>query len=167
MVYKYEWNHYKYPVNAQVAGEYLEGLDKKHNGVTAEIILDESRDKKAVLHPCFEWDNKKAAEQYRLQQARNLMSNLVQVEIIEEKSKKATNTCVRAFVSIEPHNNKAVYRPISLAMSNEDTRKVVIANAYKELLMFKGKYEKFIEFKSIIEAIDNLKISQMDHEGTS
>lgn len=160
MVYKYEWNHYSYPVNAQDAGEYLERLDKKHNGITAEIILNESRDDEALLHPCFEWDNSKAAERYRLQQAKTLMSNLVQVEIIEDKSQKSANTHVRAFVSIEPRSNKAVYRPVCLAMSNEETKRIVIANAYKELLMFRDKYEKFTEFKSVIEAINNLEIEE-------
>ena len=68
----YFWKR-KLPVSAQMAGEYLEELEKKHSALTPEIVLEESREENAVLHKCFEWDDTKATEGYELE---NIFSNL-------------------------------------------------------------------------------------------
>ena len=62
MIYKYKATQYKVP--AQKAGEYLEKLNAKEGGLTAERLLDVSRPKRALLHDCFDWDDTRAAEKY-------------------------------------------------------------------------------------------------------
>ena len=48
--------------------------------LTAHAVVDAARDAKSPLHGYFEWDDSKAAEQYRLDQARVLIRT-VQVRI--------------------------------------------------------------------------------------
>ena len=49
---------------------------KKKSGLTAEAIVEQAKKKKSELHEFFEWDDTKAAEQWRIQQARILINEV-------------------------------------------------------------------------------------------
>ena len=151
----YSWK-FGQPVPAQVAGEYLEKLEQENGALTPELVLNESRDEKAVLHPCFEWDDGKAAESYRLYQARKIISNIT-VKI--ETSANETSTPVRAFVSISDSAKKETgnFVSIGVAMNDEVMRAQVLKNALYELQTFKRKYAAYSELQNIFNAIDELE----------
>jgi len=153
MVYQWKRNM---PVSAQATGEHFEKLEKKHGEITPEIILDDARKKSSVLHGCFEWDDGKAAEKYRLSQARYIICNLVvSVESKDEEQKKT-----RAFVNVSAQSmsgNKGSFVSIGNAISNEEMRKNVLQNALIELLAFKKKYEELEELQKIFVAIDDFE----------
>ena len=148
MVYKYRATQYKVP--AQVAGEYLNKLGESGD-LTAKRLLEESRPKKALLHECFEWDDTKAAEAHRIYQARHFIANIVITEV-DEKPVQIT----RAFVSVSEasHAERAVFKPVITALSDENSREIVLANAIRELQMFKDKYGALTELTAVIDAID-------------
>ena len=148
MVFKYKATKYKVP--AQVAGEYLHKLDED-GGLTAERLLDESRPKNALLHGCFEWDNTKAAEAHRLFQARYFIGNIVVAQIEDNPV-----TPVRAFVNVSDASRaqKALYRPVRAALSDGASRETVLANALRELEIFRDKYGALTELTAVIDAID-------------
>lgn len=52
---------------------------KKNGRLTPEEVVDEARDKDAPLHSFFEWDNKRGAEKYRLEQARRMIRGVTLV----------------------------------------------------------------------------------------
>lgn len=58
----------------QIADEYGE--------ITPALIVEASKKKKSSLHGYFEWDNEKAADNWRFQQAR-YMINCIQVKVIK------------------------------------------------------------------------------------
>lgn len=153
MVYQWKRNM---PVSAQATGEHFEKLEKKHGEITPEIILDDARKKSSVLHDCFEWDDGRAAEKYRLSQARFIICNLVvSVESKENEQKKA-----RAFVNVSAQTmkgNKGSFVSIGNAISNEEMRQNVLRNALVELLAFKKKYEELEGLQRIFVAIDDLE----------
>ena len=61
-------------VRADTIVAELERIAGQDDGsLTASSVLDASRPKDAPLHQVFEWDNKKAAENYRLQQANTVI----------------------------------------------------------------------------------------------
>lgn len=62
--------------------------------VTAEAVLAAARNKKSALHAEFEWDDKKAAHEHRLDQARALIRS-VKVEITTETTIIKTVAYVR------------------------------------------------------------------------
>ena len=55
----YKWTVPVYPVEAQTAGMELEKIAEKHGSLKPAYIVEESTDKNAALHKCFEWNNKK------------------------------------------------------------------------------------------------------------
>lgn len=63
-------------VDANVVGEELERIADKHDGINAQDVVDESTPENAVLHPCFTWDDKTAANEHRKHQARSIVRSI-------------------------------------------------------------------------------------------
>ena len=152
MVFKYEWRVPKYPVSAETTGQHLEQLYRQHGAVTPKILLEDSRPEDAILHPCFEWDNEKAAEKYRIVQARDIIGNLIYVAIPEDGEQPQEP--VRAFVSVSGQKEGGTFRPVAVALSDTDMRKQVLENAMKDLQDFKRKYAALNELSAVLMAID-------------
>lgn len=142
--------------DAQTVGEVCEGLSERDE-LTPQALVDESRPEDAPLHGEFEWNDSKAAEMYRCTQASYIIRSVVVVP-------EATERPVRAFVSLEnaveseeepEKTSKQQYHRIDVAMRREDSRKAVLAQAFKELAAFRRKYMDFIELADVFAAIDS------------
>lgn len=65
-IYAWKSGGFEPPVEAQVVGETLEVIAKKHGGgYRPEHVVAFAKPKASPLHPCFEWSDKKAAQSYR------------------------------------------------------------------------------------------------------
>lgn len=145
MVYK--WRSFSQGVAADVAGKELERIEKKRGKITARAIVDESKPKNAALHPCFEWDNKKAADEYRLYQARCIVTNLVVY------AEEMPEHHVRAFVNVESPQ-KGEFVNVRAALSNEEQRARVLKDALARLMAFKREFEGLEELANVLAEID-------------
>lgn len=150
MVYK--WSSYNFSVDAQKVGETLEKLEEKNGNFSAEDMVNEARKKQSVLHPLFEWDDKKAAEAYRVTQAHTILHCLTVTDA-------GTKEPVRAFmnVTIKGVANKGSFVSVQSAMTDALSRECILKNAILELSAFQRKYSKLQELKNVFEAIDALK----------
>jgi hypothetical protein len=70
-------------VDPNEAVQELERIQKLFGYITPELLVTEASNPESILHPIFEWDNKKAAYNYRLQQARILLNN-VRIDVIAD-----------------------------------------------------------------------------------
>lgn len=149
MVYSWKYNQ---PVAAEIAGRRFEELEAKHGEITPRIVLDDARDENAPLHPCFEWDDNKAAEAYRLTQAGLMIRALV---VTVEKTELPTPT--RAFVNVSDIGEKqGRFVAVQKALSEEETRANVLARAFFELEQFRSKYEHLQELSDVFKAVDKV-----------
>jgi hypothetical protein len=84
-VKKYRYSSERgYGVPAQVAGEELERIAAVNGGfLKTEAVIEESKPENAPLHPVFEWDLEKAANEHWKQQARSLIRAVVVVSVEE------------------------------------------------------------------------------------
>lgn len=154
MVYQYKVPYAR--VSAQTAGEELARIEKENGSLTPELVVDESREENAPLHPVFEWDDKKAAEHYRVMQAGSLIRN-VTVKIEEAPRMEPT----RAFVNVAPvGQRKGIFVSIKSAMDDEETRETVVARALAELEKVKEKYKDLHELAGIFAEIDRLTMER-------
>jgi len=155
----YKWSIDKYDIDAKTAGKELERIEKKYNGMDAKKVVDESKDKKAVLHKCFEWDDKKAAEGYREVQAKEIIRHLVVVETVKT-DKEVKDIETRAFVSVKSDDEKRKKKYVSVenAMSDEYYKQQLVMQAISELQAFRQKYKDLMMFKEIFEAIEKIAI---------
>lgn len=117
------------------------------NAPTPESVLEKAKDPNTELHGCFEWDDTKAANKYRLIQARQIIQFLV------IKGTEKTDTPQRAF---EITRETSVYAPVQLIVRNEDEYSALLAKAKAQLKQFADRYRRLSELEAVIEEIDNL-----------
>lgn len=144
----YQWRTINYPVPAQAAGEHMEELVEKYGEITPQIMVDDARPDGALMHPMYEWRDDIAAEKYRHHQARKISSELIMVRV--SVNDEPLPDPVRAFVSVKPRNESASYRPAVSALSDEETKQQVIANARAEIEAFERKYRGIIDIVPIL-----------------
>lgn len=138
-------------VSAQIAGEAFERIRVEHNGrLTQEDVVNEAKSEDSPLHPAFEWDNEKAAHQWRLEQAGYMIRHLV---VSMETSEGEKRPAVRAFVNVERDRDRS-YTSLAHAMSDEELRSQVVNKAWAELESWRRRYEELSEFAKLFIVID-------------
>lgn len=139
--------------SAQAVGERLALLSKKHGGkVTPRIVLADARSKHSPLHGCFEWNNNKAAEAYRLRQAGAVIAAVVVVLPERQEDQRP----VRAYVHVD-QGERGRFVPIAKAMSSAALRKKVLNEAWAELEEWRRRYEELRELGRVFRAMDTVQ----------
>lgn len=151
----YSFRDFERPVSANIIGHQIETLQERDGFVTKESLLNSARAESSPIHSCFEWDDKKAGERYRLHQAGQIIMNITVVhEDLEQKP------VTRAFVNIQAESPKAVgqYIDINTAMSKDEFRATVLSNAIRELSVFRKKYATLSELSGVFAEISKLGV---------
>lgn len=150
----YQWKQGSMPkVDAQVAGEELERLRTWNNGrLDAESVVEASRDPGAPLHSAFEWDDKRAAEKHRVEEAKYLIRS---VEIVVDQNADEP-TPIRAFVSVMRDEDRS-YTSTVHALADPDLRVQVVGAAFKELEAWRKRHAELIEFARVFASIDQAR----------
>ena len=143
----YMWKTGYQKVAADVAGKEFERIEKKR-GLTAAAVVDESRAEDAPLHRAFEWDDAVAGEEWRKQQARVMMGNLL--IRIEDKPDAPV---VRAIVKLE---ESECYESITTVLRVDDKRTAYIRQAMNELISYRQRYENITAFADLFAAADKV-----------
>lgn len=137
-------------LDAQKAGEALAKLEKKHNGLLEPgMIVEAARAEQSPLHPHFEWDDGVAAENYRADQAREIIRALT-VDISRSNIEPRE---IRAFVNVEVGGDQG-YVSTATAMRSIDLRRQVIAKAWAELEAWRQRHAELTELGRIFSLID-------------
>lgn len=125
----------------------LKRIADENNGLLLpEMVVEAARPLNSPLHSKFEWSNTKAANAYRLEQARRLIR--VSVEIIPQ-SKKPTDV----FVSLSTDRRKGGYRVVTEVLSNAQMRAQMLSDALAEMELFRAKYADLRELSMVFAAI--------------
>lgn len=119
-----------------------------------EKVVDAARNPKSPLHDQFTWDDTKAAEEYRLWQARQLVAR-VRLEIVVNKDNKVIMVPVR-----EHHHfssDGAGYRSIKQVIRDEDLRNELLQQFADALDRVRAQYvmmKDVLNTPAIFEAIE-------------
>lgn len=151
MAMAYQWKPgTRYSVGAQIAAERLKEIGARAGGITPRAVVDDARSNNSPLHKCFEWDDGKAADEYRLGQARSLIGALVVVRVDDAPVLKET----RAFLHVSVESPQ--YVPTEVALSVPDMRAEILARAQAEIIRWKANYSAYAEFAKVVSAIDEV-----------
>ncbi len=152
---KYEFQGPNAPKNLtpDVVVRELSAIHTENEGIRPAAVVERAKPKGAPLHDAFEWDNRAAADQHRLTQARQLIRAVVS---IPEPERGESFTPIRAFVSVTTPENRRVYRPLLVAVSNPDEREQLKRRMRREWTALKLRYEALLEFAKIAEAVDGM-----------
>ena len=140
-------------VNPEDALNELNRIQDLHGSITPEIIVSESSNLKAILHNCFEWDNKKAAFNHRLQQARILLNN-IQVNVITDGESKQISV-------FEVTSYKEGYKSIDTL--NTDDIEYIKMTTKRQLDILVVKLARYEDFKNTSNLI---KVASMSLDET-
>jgi len=114
-------------------------------------IVEFAKDEDTALHDKFEWDDTKAAYEYRLWQARQLIK--VVVKIIPH-----TNIETSVYVSLKRDRaNEGGYRPIADVLTDERLRNDLLTDAFEDFQIWKRKYRLVKELIPIFEAAEKVQ----------
>ena len=146
----YSWKEgTRYKTDPNIAGAVCAKMELAGT-LTASNLVEASRPKDAPLHKEFEWNNTKAAEEWRKHQARNIIHSLV---LVTEPGTDSES--VRAFFKIETRSNN--YESIVAIVRDENKYESLKAAALRELKVFQRKYHTISELGKVFAAIDELE----------
>lgn len=140
-----KWKLPVFNADAQKCYEEISTL----NNITPESILNFAKNDNSELHKCFEWDNGKAAEKYRLSQARKVIQLMVVRTTIEDE-----NQIPRRVFHIS--SKASTYQPIKFFVENKNEYDILLQKALNELLAFRNRYSEIAELEEVISKIDDL-----------
>jgi hypothetical protein len=110
MIYQFKPGYRIAGVKAQDVGEVLSELRDKHERLETTTVLQAAKRKRSRIHNAFEWDDKVAGHEYRLEQARRLIRSL---QVVMEEGDEP------AFVHVKI-DNAGYYQSSSVAARNID-----------------------------------------------
>jgi len=127
----------------------LERIRKANKGFLRPVdVVTAARSESSPLHDWFEWDDGKAAEEFRLEQARRLIRFT-----IEKIGPEETN--VRAYVSLRSDRDEGdSYRSLREVVTVKPLRDELLRQALTEADAWRKRYETFVELKDVFLAID-------------
>lgn len=149
---EYSWR-IPHRVDAQVTGKVMEQIEERDGCVTKEAFLEESRPQTAPTHELFEWDDTVAAEKYRLEQSRHIITDL-QVKIIRHDVEKKAPAVVKVTVG---NKTKGEYVNVETVMQTDELRKVALQNALYDFKQLEAKYGDYVELAEIFTAIHQIE----------
>lgn len=133
--------------DAAVCGPELSRIETANEGLTPRMVVVEAADPQSPLHKQFTWDDTQAAIQYRDEQARRLIRNImVRVDIDDEPQD------VRLFFNVT-QNKERSYRNISYVSNDEDLQEQVVQQAHAELERWRTKWSQYRQLQDFVNAV--------------
>lgn len=152
MVYQWKTGS-RFKTDANVAAEVMNELAKEGK-LNAEQLVEVSRPADAPLHDEFEWDDAKAAEEWRKQTGRVMIASITFV--MEETRQQEP---YRAFYHLVREEKE--YTPIEVIMKDSQKTEQLLKVALSELIAFQKKYSGIKEFEAIYREIGRLEQTYM------
>jgi hypothetical protein len=120
--------------------------------IRCEDVVSAAKPKRSPLHGYFTWDDGHAAEQFRLWEARQLLSIYVEIQ-------PATGKPMRIMVSLSRDrvNRGGGYRKLADVMSEDDLRTEFLMQLFEEVERLRQKYGQYKEAAAIFVEADKAK----------
>ncbi len=136
----------------------LESIRKQYGGILRpEAVVERARLPDNVLHGRFTWDDEEAAEQWRLEQARQLIR--CAVRIVDHPG--GNHEVVQAYVSLR--DDRAAgdsYRALVDVLSDEQQCAMMLRDALTDLETFRRKYGRLKALAKVFAAADEVAAAQ-------
>jgi len=141
----------------QAYGEEIERIKAKHGikMLKSKTIVDEARDENSPIHEYFEWDDSKASELYRRQQAVNLINRIVVVEIKDGEEKEVPFLVNVKIVDADEEDRG--YISFDELIEDELLYDQYLNGLIQELITLKAKIKNFEELMGIYREIDKVQ----------
>ena len=133
-------------LDEDAAVKELDRIAEKCGALTPEILVAESRDENAVLHGIFEWDDAKAAEGYRREQARKFLTNIT-YEVQREEVTITARLFVNTYTADKP--DERTYNKLPDVIKDKVAYKDLLEQAKRDAQNFVVKYAQLSEIGGV------------------
>ena len=139
-------------ITNQVAYEIGKRIEQiKPNGyITPEELLNDAVNIKSPIHKYFEWNNKKAADEYRLWQARHYLKS-IQIIVLSDGKEVTT----RAYHNIKVGDERS-YIATHIVCSDKSLYQQLLDMALSEANNWMERYKQYKELNKIFKAIKEM-----------
>jgi hypothetical protein len=153
--WKNGWNGKK--INAEIAVEVFEKVEKKYGKLTPETLVEYSKNPKTALHSLFNWDNENAADQWRKQQARQIINNIEITVISDGKPVE-----IGAYEIVMGEDSQRSYKNVGVMTQNEV--EYVRQATLESLTLLNKKLKIYRKFESAVFDIEKVieKLSEIE-----
>jgi hypothetical protein len=143
--------------DAEAVSKAIAGIERAHGRLDSrklyEAIVEAARPARHPLHRLFEWDNTKAAERWRIEQAKRIVAE-VRIVFLD-----APKQPVRALPVVTFAGKRG---PLAMpkVLSTAETTNELLANAKREALAWADRHarlEQLAELSPIFTAIKKLR----------
>ena len=137
------WAYKLFKADAEKVYSDLENITDK----TPQNVVDyAAAHPDSELYKCFTWDDSKAANEYRKQEARQVMCQLVYKD-----DKKDDVPQIRVLQKASES-----YKPVKEIVRDKDEYKELLKRAKAELASFRERYKMLNELEEILELIEHI-----------
>lgn len=150
--------------DAQKIGPVLAELAEQ-GGVTTRDVVDAARSKNSPLHKYFEWNDKVAADKFRLRQANDMLS-AIRVRFVEDGEQRES----RAFQITRRsawEGERRSFRSFSVLHDDSAFAAQMMQNAFEDLGSWRARYEPYVslwkKFGDVFQGVTN-QISEFAEE---
>lgn len=144
---EYQWNDgFSTLMDVKVVVKELHAIQEEKGEINPELIVEHAKDKKSALHNYFVWDNKTAANKYRLQQASELLRR-IEVRVVKDGEPKT----LRAFEVVNKTAHASNYLSFDLADGFSRAKQVVVSDLNRCL----SRLDPYAEFGTVSAYIKN------------
>ena len=141
--------------DAPIVIKALKELETKHGLITPAVVIHTALHAKSPLHKFFTWDDRKAADKYRLVEARQLICSVYVRHADSEES-----VPVRAFVNIKVDGDDDAtpqgYVSQTTMLKAPNLQQQILTYAKNQLLLWRAKFGHLEAFYGISKAIDEV-----------
>jgi hypothetical protein len=143
------------PVKEVIEAE-LDRIRRENNGLLSPgKVVEVATPLTSPIHECFEWNNDKAGHEFRLWQARKLISLIIIPSPVDAMP-------IRKYYSlVEDRHDEGGYRCIVNIMSDDDQREALLAQALAELEHFEKKFGQLTELSELFDAVKNIRAKKL------
>lgn len=136
---------------AAIYGERLAYLARRTGELTPEVILTDAKNIRSPLHRYFEWDDKRAAVEYRITQARYLL-RAIAIKIVGPsgvliETRAFHNVAIPMFEDGEAYSVR-VYKTSKQVFEDLDLKNQLVDQARAALEGWQDRYGRYSELDS-------------------
>lgn len=143
----YKWNCGGFKGNPNKVGKELEGIEKERELTNVNVLEYAKENKNSELNKCFEWNNEKAGENFRLIQASKILQSISIV--INDEPQEIT----KAFVNIKTKEETKVFKNIVSVLENDEEYIQLKQKAERDFISYRDKYNKILKLKDLKDII--------------
>lgn len=145
----------------EVIERELKAIEDAEDGIRPSRVLALARDPKHALHPMLSWDDREAAEKWRVTEVR-AMCRAVRVRIVDESGEQQSE--IPMFVSVNvaadegdeeaENSTERVYRRLERVIRDPVSRKELLAEALRQIEYWQERHRALSELAPIFSAIN-------------